>query len=84
LFCFELKAQVNLVPNYSFEDTVGTYMCFSDMAIHNTKNWYRSSNATPDYINSCANTYTANYPALGTVPQTCYGYQLHKPIKLTT
>ncbi|MFN8114485.1 MAG: T9SS type A sorting domain-containing protein [Bacteroidia bacterium] len=78
LFCFELKAQVNLVPNYSFEDTVSTQMCFSYMGLNKTKYWFNPSNSTPDYINVCANTYTANYPLTSTIPLTCYGYQFPK------
>lgn len=45
------------------------------MAIHNTKYWFNPSNSSPDYVNSCANTFTTNYPAIATVPQTCYGHQ---------
>lgn len=78
LGCFEVNAQVNLVPNYSFEDTVSTQMCFSQMILNKTKYWFNPSNTSPDYINICANTYTANYPLTSTIPQTCYGHQFPK------
>lgn len=75
MFCFVTKAQVNLVPNYSFEDTVSTQSCQSFMTINKAAPWYRPCNCSPDYVNICANSYTLNYPANSTIPQTCYGHQ---------
>ncbi len=63
------------MPNYSFEDTLASPMCFSQMILNKTQQWFNPSNSSPDYINVCANTYTANYPLSSTVPQTCYGHQ---------
>ena len=45
--CFSSKAQVNLVPNGSFEDTIPCTMSSVFAAV----GWY-SVNASPDYYNS--------------------------------
>jgi hypothetical protein len=51
-FATQIKAQVNLVPNYSFEDTVA---CPSNVSqVRFCKNWNTYIN-TPDYFNVCAN-----------------------------
>jgi hypothetical protein len=55
LLCLNSTAQVNLVPNPSFEDTIGN-QCFSQMGVNQLgvlnpflKNWYSSSNfGSPD------------------------------------
>ncbi len=76
-------AQLNLVPNPSFEDTVGNN-CFVQMAIDNSpfttihyqKNWCTYKNMAIDYYNYCANFFPGNpYPVAATIPQNCYGYQ---------
>jgi hypothetical protein len=56
LFCFfitGIKAQVNLVPNPSFEDTLGSCPAFTSQ-ISKAKNWFRQDGGTPDYFNRCA------------------------------
>ncbi len=76
--CLANKAQLNLVPNYSFEDTL---KCFWDMGVKppfsinpNISDWYTSDRMTPDYYNSCANYLI--YPFSSTPPQSCWGYQM--------
>lgn len=74
------KAQVNLVPNSSFEDTLG---CFISMIVSSPvtfnnylKDWYTTSYTSPDYFNTCANTCNQSiYPYKNTVPANCFGYQ---------
>jgi hypothetical protein len=67
------KSQINLVPNPSFEDTVGA--CFVQMNINSANFWYKAK-ATPDLYNFCANFFSGNpYPNPASVPQNCYGYQ---------
>ncbi len=60
------KAQVNLVPNPSFEDTVSCPFSFGLEAY--VQNW-KSARATPDYFNSCA-----TWPG-ASVPSNDYGHQ---------
>jgi len=54
LFClpFMVKAQINLVPNPSFEDTISCPINISNMA--DCKNWIQPTAGTSDYFNSCA------------------------------
>ena len=81
MFLFKFnKAQVNLVPNDSFEDTI---QCFAFMPVsnpattnHYLKNWCTYKNQSPDYYNTCANSIAGNsYPNGASVPLNCYGYQ---------
>ena len=70
------NSQVNLVPNPSFEDTIGD--CQSQMFIstsyHKVQNWYTCYNgSSPDYYNTCANSIT--YPSVSTVPYSSRSYQ---------
>ena len=61
-----LSAQVNLVPNPSFEDTIGCPIGNGD--IDSVKNWFNPApNAsTPDFFHSCSYTYGVPYnPFLG-------------------
>ncbi|MGQ0829105.1 MAG: T9SS type A sorting domain-containing protein [Bacteroidota bacterium] len=68
-FCFLIKAQPNLVPNPSFEDTVS---CPTTMGqINKTIPWSNASNGSPDYFNKCSN--VPNY-YVG-VPINDLGYQ---------
>ena len=77
----ECNAQINLVSNPSFEDTID---CFGSMGItnpitvnHYVKNWVTYKNMTPDYYNSCANNYSGgSYPNGASVPYNDFGYQL--------
>jgi gliding motility-associated-like protein len=77
------KAQINLVPNPSFEDTIGNN-CFAQMNVdnpvsnnHYIKNWCTYKNMTPDYYNYCANFFSGNpYPNYSSVPFSCRTYQL--------
>ena len=76
------KSQNNLVPNPSFEDTVGGN-CWVQMLVdnpqlttHYLKNWVTYKYMTPDYYNPCANFFSGNpYPNQASIPHNCYGYQ---------
>jgi gliding motility-associated-like protein len=71
-FSFHVRGQINLVPNQSFEDTVG--QCSIAMGLTNMKCWYRANLAgTPDLYNVCSN--TIQYPAITSVPYNCRTYQ---------
>lgn len=62
---FQVSAQSNLAPNYSFEDTVQCPTGFTQMyAI----GWYSPTLGTPDYYNSC------NSGIMG-VPQNFLGWE---------
>ena len=50
MFCLNVKAQVNLVPNGSFEDTVA---CPVNGRLYNCMYWVNCGQ-TPDYNHSCA------------------------------
>jgi len=66
---FSLFSQAqNLVPNASFEDTVG---CPTNISQFNkVKFWVNPTQSTPDYFNACdPNPYNAN------VPYTAFGFQ---------
>ncbi len=74
---FTLKGQINLVPNPSFEDTVG--YCQNQMIISplgsKVKEWQVFSDfSTPDYFNICVNT-VASPPYICTVPYNFRGFQ---------
>lgn len=66
LFSFKMVAQINLVPNPSFEDTVN---CPSNAnQLYNALGWINpstSSNSTPDYYNSCTSLSGIYVPANG-------------------
>ena len=71
------KAQINLVPNPSFEDTVGD--CQIQMGVSNLgskiKNWYTCySGSSVDCYNTCANAIA--YPTVCSVPYSCRTYQM--------
>ncbi len=72
LFNLQALAQENLVPNPSFEDTLGCPD--SEDQIHYAEGWikYSLSTSTPDYYNACAN------PAFYGVPNCGGGYQQSK------
>jgi gliding motility-associated-like protein len=61
-----MRAQQNLVPNGSFEDTVYCPTGTNDPGALST--WYNPTMASPDYYNSCANN-------VGGVPINDWGYQ---------
>jgi gliding motility-associated-like protein len=66
------KAQVNLIPNYSFEDTVGA--CQSQMGWVSCKNWgVNYIYSSPDYYNTCTN--FISYPHVCTIPYNFRTYQ---------
>jgi len=73
-FCFSFlliincRAQ-NLVPNWSFEDTIQCPDNFGQL--NRTQNWFNPTTGTPDYFNSCDT--RAGYM---NVPNTSFGYQL--------
>ncbi|MBL7927362.1 MAG: T9SS type A sorting domain-containing protein [Bacteroidia bacterium] len=62
------SAQLNLVPNPSFEDTVSCPT--SAFEISKADNWY-SCRSTPDYFNICCNLYSG----IVGVPNNVLGYQ---------
>lgn len=69
-------SQINLVPNPSFEDTIGG--CQSQMGIttfwSNVKNWKTNHvYSSPDYYNICANAIV--YPNICTIPYSSRSYQ---------
>lgn len=66
----KVNAQVNLVPNPSFEDTVHCPTGISQL--NNTALWNNPNGGTVDYFNSCAD-YSSTFVS---VPQNAAGYQL--------
>ena len=71
LFADNYFSQVNLVPNWSFEDTVS---CPTSVGqLNNTPFWFPANTGTPDYYNQCA-TLVSN----ASVPQNGFGYQYAK------
>ena len=51
------EAQINLIPNHSFEDTIGCPINLSGQygeQIYNLQYWFPAANS-PDYFNSCSN-----------------------------
>lgn len=75
------KGQINIVPNPSFEDTIGPCdfqmaILSSSLAPKHVKNWTTYKYMSPDYYNYCANFFPGNpYPNSSSVPFNCYGYQ---------
>jgi gliding motility-associated-like protein len=71
LLSLSMNAQVNLVPNGSFEDTIQ----YSPFAIHvdlqNIVSWYNANGNTPDYWTSLNN---VNWPGHGS-PSNAAGFQ---------
>ena len=75
------KAQVNLVPNPSFESYTN---CSVSMGVPNftsinytVKDWYCFYQMSPDYFNGCSNFDIGNpYPQYSTVPLHKYGNQI--------
>ena len=63
--CRQATAQVNLVPNPSFEDSIACPTMFGDI---NLANYWSSYNASPDYLHSC------NVNGIG-VPSNIAGFQ---------
>jgi hypothetical protein len=64
----KINAQVNLVPNPSFEDTINCPTGISQL--YNCAQWLNPNFAGPDYFNSCA-----NYSTFVSVPENSFGYQ---------
>jgi gliding motility-associated-like protein len=68
-FTFNIHAQVNLVPNPSFEDTIN---CPNGIGqINKCMLWYNPSTGSPDYFNSCADPITTGT----SVPVNSFGFQ---------
>ncbi len=63
---FIVKAQVNLVPNGSFEESI---KCPFSIGLEAYVSDWKSARETPDYFNACATTWGAS------VPFNYYGYQ---------
>jgi gliding motility-associated-like protein len=57
LFLFIQGQGQNLVPNWSFEDTVGCPYTFSQ--IYFSPPWYSPTQGSPDYFNTCNSTTTS-------------------------
>lgn len=74
LFCWSgTYAQVNLVPNPSFEDTLAcpwSNSLGSDVLAFCTGNWYTATLLSPDYFHTCANGSIVGIPL-----STGFGYQ---------
>lgn len=64
-----LKAQINLVPNWSFEDTV---TCPDNLTQIDRAVGWMSFRLTPDYFNACA---PSNAPVPVSVPHNIWGNQ---------
>jgi OmpA-OmpF porin, OOP family len=62
----EVRAQVNLVPNGSFEDISD---CQGLLDLTDAYGWFRPSNGTPDLFNECSSTSGRK------VPGNSFGYQ---------
>lgn len=77
-FCFNLNAQQNLVPNWSFEDTL---QCpFSGGQISFTKYWTSPTIGTPDYANSCSQwVYPSQTPRTGVAYVGMFIFQVNPP-----
>jgi len=71
LFCaFSVKAQQNLVPNPSFEDSLSCPEVFSE--INKCSDWFNGKNLTSaDYYHTCSN----HWSQQATIPQNVVGYQ---------
>lgn len=70
VFCRPSQAQINLVPNPSFEDTVGCPTNLSGQngdQIYKLTNWFPAGNS-PDYFNICSNLNVS-------IPFNYFGYQ---------
>ena len=65
-FFVQTEAQ-NLVPNWSFEDTIQCPTTLSQ--INRTEYWFTPMTGTPDYFNSCCTTGIVEIPSNG------FGYQ---------
>ncbi len=61
LLPFRLWSQTNLVPNYSFEDTMSC-PSISKLGMVNVVAWYSPTKGTPDYYNQCSSTNYASIP----------------------
>jgi gliding motility-associated-like protein len=67
---FIVKAQVNLVPNPSFEEYTNCPEINPSISITFVQDWYTPTNGSPDYFNACS----SNTSGVG-VPQAGFGYQ---------
>jgi gliding motility-associated-like protein len=65
----KISAQVNLVPNPSFEDTTGCPTNISQL--NKCIFWINPNSAGPDYFNSCADYFTT----YSSVPFNAFGFQ---------
>ena len=69
VFIIKINAQINLVPNPSFEDTI---QCPTNISqLYNCAFWVNPNGAGPDYFNSCA-----DYNTGVSVPNNATGYQI--------
>ena len=68
MFCaFTIKAQVNLVPNPSFEDTAGLIYPNAPLFMDNVLNWYLPNNTSTEYYNE-------DYGTAPYILSCCYHY----------
>ncbi len=69
-------AQINLVPNGSFEDTVNCPGYANGFYINAAKYWFNPNTGTADYFNSCSTDFdNLQNTLLFSVPQNYSGYQ---------
>jgi gliding motility-associated-like protein len=73
VFCFSnFSAQVNIVPNPSFEDTIAIPKSCGEL--YKSQNWYSPGNRTPDYFSVFSPTVSG--PCDVKAPKSCLGYQM--------
>lgn len=65
-FFFVSSEGQNLVPNWSFEDSIQCPTTLSEL--NKTQYWFNPTTATPDYFNSCNTSFVG-------IPSNAFGYQ---------
>ena len=69
LFCLTSRTQTNLVPNWSFEDTISCPKAQGYTFYSYTPPWFSCNRGTPDTYNTCSSDSHASVPSYG------YGFQ---------
>lgn len=72
LFCFNLSSQINLIPNPSFEDSLGVPQSHTEF--NKCKNWFVNI-GTPDYFSLHSPSSVAWPGASVKIPNNCMGFQ---------
>ncbi|MDP3557087.1 MAG: gliding motility-associated C-terminal domain-containing protein [Bacteroidota bacterium] len=75
-FLFSLKAQINLITNPSFEDSISIPTSHSE--INKCNNWLSPNNTTPDYYSVYSPTFVISPGASVAIPKNVFGYQKAK------